>query len=183
MNISDAISQRSSTKKFADTAVDRAQIEALLAAAGRAPDHGLLAPWRFIVLQGDRRAVLGDAMRLAFLEKWPDADFEAQERERSKAFRSPVLIVVSACVQAHPKVPEIEQCVAVGAAIQNLWLAAIDAGLGLAWKTGSHAYHPGVKKALGLALDDHIIGFLHVGVPMAVGPIRATDFESRTRWL
>lgn len=178
-----AISTRSSAKKFSETVPDRSQIEALLAAASRAPDHGLLAPWRFAVLQGESRAVLGDAMRAALLEKVPDADPEIQERERSKAFRSPVLIVVSAVARIHPKVPEIEQFVAVGAAIQNLWLAAIELGLGVAWKTGSHAYHPAVKRALGLGPDEHVIGFVHVGVPLSVGPVRPAEFESKTRWL
>lgn len=177
------ISSRSSTKKFADTVPGRSQIETLLAAASRAPDHGLLAPWRFTVLQGDARSILGDAMRSALLEKMPDVDASAQERERSKAFRSPVLIVVSAVTQAHPKVPEVEQLVAVGAAIQNLWLAAMELGLGIAWKTGSHAYHPGVKRALGLSGEEQIIGFIHVGIPLTVGPIRPADFESKTRWL
>lgn len=182
-NLIDSLLSRSSTKRFADSVPDRSQIETLLAAASRAPDHGLLAPWRFAVLQGEARSLLGDAMRSALLEKMPEADAEAQERERTKAFRSPVLIVVSAVTQSHPKVPEVEQLVAVGAAIENLWLAAGELGLGVAWKTGSHAYHPGVKRALGLGETEQIIGFLHVGVPLTKGPVRPAEFESKTRWL
>lgn len=183
MGILQILLSRSSTKKFADSIPDRSQIETLLAAASRAPDHGLIAPWRFTVLQGESRSLLGDAMRSALLEKMPEADSDAQERERSKAFRSPVLIVVSAVTQSHPKVPEVEQLVAVGAAIENLWLAAEELGLGVAWKTGSHAYHPGVKLALGLSEKEPIIGFLHVGVPLTKAPVRRAEFESKTRWL
>ena len=179
----DLIKSRSSTKKFADTLVARESLEVLLSAAVRAPDHGQLAPWRFTILEGASRGILGDAMAAALREKTPDADAETLQREASKAWRSPTLIVVSALVQAHPKVPEIEQLVAVGAAIQNLWLAAHSLGLGVAWKTGSHAYHPGVKRALGLAADEQIIGFVHVGEPVSRAPVRSAEIASRTRWL
>jgi nitroreductase len=174
---------RSSTKKFSDAPVTREQLELLLTAAVRAPDHGLLAPWRFTVLEGERRGILGSAMAAALREKSPEADREALDREASKAMRSPTLLVVSAVTQSHPKVPEIEQWVAVGAAIQNLWIAAESLGLGAAWKTGSHAYSSLVKRALGLAPEESIIGFIHLGTPLAKAPIRPADFSSRTRWL
>jgi nitroreductase len=73
--------------------------------------------------------------------------------------------------------------VATGAAVQNLWLAAVSLGLGLAWKTGSAAYDPGVKRALGLADEEGVVGFLHVGTPLAQGAPRAVEAASRTRWL
>jgi len=134
-------------------------------------------------LQGDSRALLGDAMAVALRTRMPEADEEALSRERGKAFRSPVLIVVSVRPVAHPKVPEIEQWVATGAAIQNLWLAAVSLGLGLAWKTGSAAYDPGVKRALGLAEEEGVVGFLHVGTPLVQSSARPVDSASRSRWL
>jgi len=179
----EAIVSRSSTKKFSDDAISRGDIEAMLTAAARAPDHGMLAPWRFIVLQGESRGILGSAMRAALQSRMPEADTEALDRESSKAWRSPVLIVVVAEPKTHPKVPEVEQVVAVGAAIQNLWLAAHSMGYGAAWKTGSHAYDAGVKSALGLRADDQIIGFVHVGRPLSKAPIRAGEFAARTSWL
>lgn len=183
MTVSEAILNRSSTKKFGERSPTKRDVEAMLLAAARAPDHGLIAPWRFIVLSRDARAILGDAMKSALLERMPDADAETQERERSKAFRSPVLIVVAAQVASHPKVPEVEQLVAVGAAIQNLWLSARELGFGAAWKTGSHAYHPAVKAALGLAEQDHVIGFLHVGEVASAAVVRDGEFASKTRWM
>jgi len=177
------IASRSSVKKFAEQAPSRAQIETLLAAATRAPDHGQLAPWRFTVLQGPARDILSKAMQAAFVERNPTADAEAVEREGSKAFRSPVLIVVSAVTQEHPKVPEVEQLVAVGAAIQNLWTAAQALGLGCAWKTGSHAYSDHVLQALGFAANEKIIGFVHVGVPVTLAPVRPAEYADKTRWL
>jgi len=177
-SVFDAIVSRSSTKKFADTPIARHQIETLLTAAVRAPDHGLLAPWRFTILEGSSRSILGDAMSAALLEKTPDADAEAQQREAS-----PVLVVVSALPQPHPKVPAVEQLVAVGAAIQNLWIAAHSMSLGAAWKTGSHAYSATVKRALGLTEDQQILGFLHVGVPLSKAVIRPADLSGKVRWL
>jgi nitroreductase len=182
-HVLDIILGRSSTKKFADTPVTREQLDVLLSAAVRAPDHGLLAPWRFTVVEGGSRAVLGNAMAAGLREKSPDADSETLEREAAKAWRSPTLLVVSAVARSHPKVPEIEQWVAVGAAIQNLWIAAESLGLGAAWKTGSHAYSPVVKRALGLDDSENIIGFIHLGTPLGKGPVRPADFASRTRWL
>ena len=181
----DAIFARSSTKKFAETAVSNDQIQTLLSAAVRAPDHGQLAPWRFTILEGASREILGRAMSAAVQAKMPDADADAEAvtREASKALRSPLLIVVSATTQAHPKVPEIEQWVAVGAAVQNLWLAAQSLGLGVAWKTGSHAYNTEVKRALGLDSHEAIIGLLHVGVPLSQAPVRAVNLEGKVRRL
>lgn len=183
MTVAAAILGRSSAKKFGERVPSRSEIRELLLAAVRAPDHGMLAPWRFLVLAGQERGILGDAMKRALLQKMPEADAETQDRERAKAFRSPVLIVVSAKSVEHPKVPEVEQLVAVGAAVQNMWLRARELGLGMAWKTGSHAYHPDVKAALGLSADDHIIGFLHVGEAISLAPVRAADFEDKTRWM
>lgn len=182
-SVIETIVSRSSTKKFSDEAVSRDDIEAVLTAAVRAPDHGMLAPWRFIVLQGESRAILGSAMSAALRSRMPEADAETLDREASKAWRSPVLIVVVAEPKAHPKVPEVEQLVAVGAAIQNLWLAAHSMGYGAAWKTGSHAYDSGVKNALGLRPEDHVIGFVHVGRPTSKAPVRPADFAAQTQWL
>jgi len=177
------IEARRSTKKFDDRPPTRAQLESLLRAAACAPDHGKLAPWRFTVLQGASRRLFADALAAALRRRMPEVADDAVEREREKAFRSPVLIVVSAHAEPHPKVPAVEQQVAVGAAIQNLWLAAVAQGLGVAWKTGNAAYDPVVKQALGVAEDDAIIGFLHVGTPLASAPPREPEFAGRTRWL
>ena len=177
------IEARRSTKKFDDLPPSRAQLESLLRAAACAPDHGKLAPWRFTVLQGASRGLFADALAAALRLRMPEVADDAVEREREKAFRSPVLIVVSAHAEPHPKVPAVEQQVAVGAAIQNLWLAAVAQGLGVAWKTGNAAYDPVVKQALGVAEDDAIIGFLHVGTPLASAPPREPEFAGRTRWL
>lgn len=177
------IEARRSTKKFSDQPPTREQLETLLRAAVCAPDHGKLAPWRFTVLQGASRDLFADALAASLRQRMPEVADDAVMREREKAYRSPTLIVVSAHAEPHPKVPEVEQWVAVGAAVENLWLAAVAMGLGIAWKTGNAAYEPVLKGALGIPAADAVIGFLHVGTPVASAPARAVEFESRTRWL
>ncbi len=145
-----AIMNRSSATRLTEPAPDRAQLETLLRAAARAPDHGRLAPWRFAVLQGEMRdGVLGDAMAAVICERTPDVTAEVLEGERRKALRAPVIVAVAAAVRPHPKIPEIEQVAAVAAGIENLILAAHALGFGTMWKTGAAAYSPIVKRALG----------------------------------
>jgi nitroreductase len=85
------------------------------------------------------------------------------QRERDKARRAPLVIVVVCRVVPGTKVPIIEQLMAVGAATQNILLGLHNFGYAAAWKTGDAAYDPEVKKALGLNVDDHIVGFVYAG--------------------
>jgi len=182
-HVVDAILGRSSATRLAEPAPDRAQLETLLRAAARAPDHGRLAPWRFAVLQGDSRRILGDAMAGLMRERTPDAAAEVLEAERRKALRAPVIVAVAAATRPHPKIPEIEQVAAVAAGIENLLLAAQDLGFGTMWKTGAAAYSPLVKRALGFAEEDQILGFVYVGTAVARAPVRSADIDGVTRWL
>ena len=177
------IESRSSATRLTEPGPSRLQIEILLRAAARAPDHGRLAPWRFVVLQGNARATLADAMAVVTRERTPDVTPEVLERERLKAYRAPVVIAVAAAVQVHPKIPEIEQILAVGAAVENMMLAAHDMGLGAMWKTGAPAYSAHVKQALGFATSDAIVAFVYVGTVASRALVRPVDIESVTRWL
>jgi nitroreductase len=85
------------------------------------------------------------------------------ERERQKAFRAPLIIVVAAVTAPAAKVPAIEQVLSAGAAAQNILLAAFSLGFNAVWKTGDAAYDETVKSALGLEAKDSIVGFLYVG--------------------
>lgn len=183
MHVIDAIEGRSSAKKFSDQEVSVETVEQLLRCAARAPDHGLLAPWRFVVMLGDGRKIFADALEAALRRRDSAVDPETVERERSKAFRSPVLIAVATSAKPHPKVPAMEQSLAVGAAIENLILAARALGLGTMWKTGGSAYDLGVKHALGFADGDEIAGYIHVGVPIEMKPVRPTEVSAVTRWI
>src|SRR6195952_294153 len=138
-------------------------LDQIFASAVRAPDHGRLRPWQFVVINEDRRDAFGSVMVASLRRRnLSVSDAEAQ-RERDKAFRSPVIVVVAAKVQRGHKIPEIEQIASASAAAQTIMLAAPALGYGAGWETGEAAYDPIVKVALGLNGDDDIIGFLYIG--------------------
>jgi nitroreductase len=164
MELSAAIGTRVSAGKLAAPGPTAEHLARILDAAARAPDHGRLKPWRFIALDAEQAEKFATAAAAAKRARLPAMNDEQFAAERAKVLRSPTLVVV-ACIVNHEqtKVPEIEQIVAVGAATENLFLAAHDLGYGVMWKTGAAAYDVGVKQSLGLAATDHIIGIMHLG--------------------
>jgi nitroreductase len=164
MDLFDAIDTRSSAGRLTEPGPKPEEFDRLLRAAARAPDHGRLKPWRFIILNGADRESFANAAAAAKRTRLPTMTEEQVAAERAKIGRSPT-IVVAACVvdRANTKVPEIEQIIAVGAAVENLVLAAHALGYGVMWKTGAAAYDPQVKAVLGLQPDDHIVAILHLG--------------------
>jgi nitroreductase len=164
MELWEAIDTRRSAAKLAAPGPTPAHLERIVAAAGRAPDHGRLRPWRVIVLDDAARGRFADAVVAARRARTPVPTEEQLAVERDKVWRSPTVVVVGCSVaRDHPKVPEVEQLLSVGAAVQNMFLAAHDLGYGVMWKTGPAAYEAGVKAAVGLAPDDHIAAILHLG--------------------
>jgi nitroreductase len=164
MELFDAIASRSMAKQLSGPGPSAEQIARLLAAADRAPDHGRLKPWRFVPVNGAEREIFANAVAEARRDQIPAFTDEQMEIEREKIRRSPSILVAGCVVRKDiPKVPEIEQVIAVGAAVENLMLAANDLGVGAMWKTGPAAYSARVKAAVGLAADDHIVAILHLG--------------------
>lgn len=164
MELLTAIETRASAAKLGAPGPTPEHLSRILEAGQRAPDHGRLKPWRFIVLDGELRERFATAAAAAKRLRLPGMSDEQQAAERAKVLRSPALIVVGCAVQRQQtKVPEIEQVMAVAAAAQNLFLAAHALGYGVMWKTGAAAYDPGVKAAAGLLHDDHIVGIMHLG--------------------
>lgn len=174
------IESRTSALKLAAPGPSREQIETIVRAGARAPDHGRLRPWRFVVLEGDARARLGDAMAAMTLAKYPNSTPEQLNGERAKPMRAPTIVALGAKVMKG-KIPEIEQVMAVAAAAQNMMLAAHALGYGAMWKTGGAAYDTGVKALLGLAPEDHIVGFIYLGTIATAGPLVVTPPD--VRWL
>jgi nitroreductase len=164
MELFDAIASRSMAKSLSGPGPSAEQIARLLEAADRAPDHGRLKPWRFVAVNGAERETLANAVAQARRDQIPAFTDEQMEIEREKIRRSPSILVAGCVVRRDiPKVPEIEQVIAVGAAVENLMLAAHELGVGVMWKTGAAAYSARVKAAVGLAADDHIVAILHLG--------------------
>ena len=164
MELFDAIASRSMAKQLSGPGPSAEQIARLVEAAGHAPDHGRLKPWRFIAVDGVDREPFANAVAQSRRDQMPAFTDEQMEIEREKIRRSPSILVAGCVVRKDiPKVPEIEQVIAVGAAVENLMLAANDLGIGVMWKTGPAAYSARVKAAVGLAADDHIVAILHLG--------------------
>jgi nitroreductase len=164
MELFAAIASRSTAKAVTAPGPTAEQLAQLLEAAARAPDHGRLKPWRFIAVNGDARESFANAVAHARRDQIPDYSDEQMELERVKVRRSPFILIAGCVVRKDiPKVPEIEQVIAAGAAVENLLLAAADLGIGAMWKTGPAAYSERVKTAVGLAVDDHIVAIIHLG--------------------
>ena len=142
-----------------------AELETLLTIASRVPDHGKLAPWRFVVFEGEAREKAGEAIAAAFIAKYPDAKPEHIAYERTRLTRAPLVIAVVSRAAPHVKIPEWEQVLSSGAAAMNLVLAAHALGYGASWITEWYAYDRGVLDALGLKPHERIAGFVHIGRP------------------
>ncbi len=178
MNTIDALLKRRSAKALTDPAPDAGALDLLLECASRAPDHGRLRPWRFVVIRGAAREGLGELLAGRLRRKLPAASAEALQRERQKALRAPLIIAVAAVCDPAARIPAIEQILAAGAAAQNIMLAAAALGFGAMWKTGDAAYDDTVKTALGLEARDAIVGFLYLGT----APADAVPPPARTEW-
>jgi nitroreductase len=169
MDAMELLLRRESATKLAPPGPDRPALDAILSSALRAPDHGRLRPWRFVVIPEDRRERFGEVMADSMRRREPDASEEALRREREKAMRAPTIVVVAAHVQRGHKIPEVEQLASTAAAAQNVMLAANAQGFGAMWKTGAPAYDATVKQALGLAAEDDIVGFIYLGTQVGGG--------------
>ncbi|HJS84321.1 MAG TPA: nitroreductase [Acetobacteraceae bacterium] len=154
---------RHSATRLAAPGPDRPALETMLRAALRAPDHGRLRPWRFIVIPEERREAFGDLLARSLQARQPDVAPEELARERGKALRAPLIVVAAAHLRRGHKIPEAEQIISTGAAAEHVMLAAQAMGFGAMWKTGGPAYDPAVKQALGLDAGDAIVGFLYIG--------------------
>ncbi|KJK15618.1 nitroreductase family protein [Pseudomonas sp. 2(2015)] len=181
MEALDALLNRVSVPRLLDPAPNTAQREALFQAALRAPDHGQLRPWRFLTVEGEARAKLGELLAEA-VKLNGETGQAALDKVRAMPLRAPLLVVVVARLQDHFKVPQSEQRLAAGCAAHGILLAAHAQGIGAVWRTGELSYSKHVAKGLGLADNEEIIAFLYLGTPQnepRTAPVLATaDFVS-----
>jgi nitroreductase len=140
-----------------------AELTQLLTVASRVPDHGKLTPWRFIVFEGEARLHAGETIAAAFRDKRPDATPDQIEHERRRLARAPLVIAVVSSAGPHVKIPEWEQVLSAGAATTSLVMAAYALGFAASWLTEWYAYDRRVLDALGLAPNEKIAGFVHIG--------------------
>jgi nitroreductase len=169
MDAMELLRTRFSALKLGEPAPSAQAVHAMLESAARAPDHGRLQPWRLILIEGDARLDFGKVLAEALSRRNLLANEQALAREREKALRAPLIIVVATRCDRSAKIPIIEQIVSAGCAAHSIMLAAVAAGLGAMWRTGEPAYDNAVKGALGIEPDDLIVGFIYVGTDIG-GP-------------
>ncbi|MFM9977272.1 MAG: nitroreductase [Sphingomonadaceae bacterium] len=139
-------------------------LRTILEAAMRVPDHGKLAPWRFIVIGADQRARLATLLTETYRAEKPEAGRVEIEALEAFAHQAPTLVVAMSVPVAESKIPVWEQKLSVGAAIMNLLLAAHAMGFVGSWLTGWAAYSETVAHTLGGA-GARIAGFIFIGSP------------------
>lgn len=168
MQLYEAIEGRRSVSQLGPPVPGHDVLARVFAAAGRAPDHRVLRPWRYLVIEGDaalRR--LGDL----FLAGMRSVDPERAERDAVKLqnmpLRAPMIIVAVLRLQDHPGVPAWEQWLSLGASVQNLLLALHGEGYAAMWRTGDVTGLDQVRHGLGLAGNEQIGGFVYVGTALA----------------
>ena len=139
-----------------------AETDALLAIAARVPDHGKIAPWRFITFAGEARARAGEVIAQVYASGNPDTQEKRLAVERNR-FAAPLVVGVVSRAGAHFKVPEWEQVLSAGAVCMNLIVAANAMGFATVWLTEWYAYDRQVLERFGLAPGEKMAGFIHIG--------------------
>jgi nitroreductase len=185
MNLSDAIQQRRSIKRFTARPVAREEVERLIDAATCAPNHHLTQPWRFYVLGPLARHAYGLALGARKARKLEDAEKAALVRETVAAehLALPCMIAVAVVASENAEAAE-ENYAAAMMAIENLALAAVDMGLGTHIKTGAVMADPSARAAVGLPDDERIVAIVNVGEPAELpAPKSRLTATSLTTWV
>lgn len=159
----DLLIQRNSAPRLAEPGPSEEELQHMLRAALRSPDHAWLRPWRFISFRGERRRDLGELLLRSLLRNQPDADEAAREKALGAGLRAPLVIAVMAALQEHPKVPHWEQKVSAGCAAFSLSLAAEALGYNCVWRTGAYAEDAQLFAELGCEENEQCVAFLYIG--------------------
>ncbi|WIW43964.1 nitroreductase [Bradyrhizobium sp. 62B] len=155
-----------------------AELETILTIGARVPDHGKLAPWRFIIFEGDARQRAGEVIANVFARKNPGAPAPDVEIERKRLMDAPLVIGIVSFTKPHPKVPAFEQELSAGASAMNIVTAATALGYGACWLTGWFSFDRDVLDGLGLKPEEKLAGFIHVGNPTKPSEDRPRPFLS-----
>jgi nitroreductase len=137
-----ALYSRVSVGELVEPAPSAVQRDAIFRAALRAPDHGQLRPWRFLLIEGEDRKTVGNI--IAEVEEICYGPLSEAQRNKAagRLLRAPLVLLIVARITPHAKVPDIEQVVSVGAAVQNMLIAAHALGIGAMWRSGVVTYEP-----------------------------------------
>lgn len=160
------------SRQLGEPAPDETTLRHLLEAAIRVPDHGKLVPFRLLQMKGEAKLRFGEQLADIAIRNMPDMSDSKREKERLRYTFAPLLLVVIARIDPDSKVPEIEQKLSAGCVAHNILLGAYALGFGAQWLTGWAAYDPEAASLLGLAKNEAVIGFIHIGTAQIDVPDR-----------
>jgi len=156
--------QNISPKRLVEPGPKPDELMRLFRAAAAAPDHGLLTPWRFVIVPQERRSALANTFALALIDRDPGASLEQIEAAREKAYRAPLLMLVVAKLgDSEPAIPALERMVSVGCAVQNMLLSAHSMAYGSSLTSGQAMHSPRMRKLFDLKEGEEAVCFLNVG--------------------
>ncbi len=185
MDAIQALLTRRSRGQLALPAPPREVLEKAFTCALRAPDHRLIRPWRFLVIQDEGLVRLGEVFVSASMADKPELEAVEIERLRKMPQRAPLIVVAIMRHHDDAKVPRDEQVLSTGAAVENLLLALHAQGYAAMWRTGPLSAHPVVMAALGLTVGETIAGFVYIGTGVTElkpqAPLAVTDFVQEWR--
>lgn len=150
---------------LAEPAPDDEQLQTLLTIASRVPDHGKLAPWRFVIVRGDNRHALGERLAALVAARAPDVSPERLAEERNRFARAPLVVAVVSRAAEHVKIPIWEQQLSAGASAMNLEIAAHAMGFAACWLTEWISYDAEASAVLGVKPGERIAALIHIGTP------------------
>jgi nitroreductase len=182
-SVLELLQARVSVPALVAPAPDAPTLHQICRCALRAPDHAMLRPWRYLIIEGEGLQRLGALFQRAMLADDPAASEASLQRAIAMPQRAPMIIVGISTNQPSDKVPVLEQQLSCGVGMGYLLLALQAKGFGGIWRTGAMAEHPLVKSGLGMADHETLLGFLYVGTPSsgykAAPELAVEDYFSR----
>jgi nitroreductase len=168
-------------KRLKPPGPDAQQLRQLVEAAGTAPDHHGLAPWRLIRVLDHQRDALADLFEACARDRQPPPSADDLAKSRAKAYRAPVLLLaVLKRLPPDPEVPDLERAVALGGALMAILLAAHGLGYAGMLTSGRSVRTPRFAQGFGLGEGELAVCFVSLGTPDAQSPKRRPAAEA---WL
>lgn len=183
----DTLNQRRSvpSRQLGEPGPDDNQLDQLLQAAIRVPDHGKLVPFRLLTIRGEARARLGTTLAEIHHRNESDISPSSLDKDRERFNHAPLIVTVIARIEHdHPKIPAQEQLLSAGCVAYNLLIGAQALGFGAQWLTGWAAYDADVARVLGLGANENIIAFVHIGNAKEAAPerVRPSVIDVASEW-
>ncbi|MFT0211220.1 nitroreductase family protein [Pseudomonas sp. F1_0610] len=185
MQAMDLLLTRTSSARLSEPAPTAEQRTLLFKAAMRAPDHGLLQPWRFISIEGEARNKLSQIFADELMQQEPGISTEKIEKTKGLLLRAPLVVAVIFTPKQDHKVTSLDQLLAAGCAAHSILQSAFAQGLGAIWRTGDMISSQAVLTALELKPEEKIVGFIYLGnnltTPRSVPDVDLSKFLTNWR--